>query len=220
MCRNRCQICQKRLTTYKRLLRHYVRDHSKYQLAREVLKLSISNIMPKTLIKKRKLVPPSLYSGKPEIIFSNDTVQILYQNNDIIIRDDKSTIEMEFSFNGISDGSKEVCTTKQMFVGKSVAGNPDKLNNNKIVKRRLESVTVTSIENATNTASSSSASSEDSTKKFSYKQRIKRKRGTRDNTRNYKVNITRFKNCGFLDEDSGKYFELFEPKSDKLNYLK
>ncbi|KAH1025371.1 zinc finger and BTB domain-containing protein 24-like [Dendroctonus ponderosae] len=209
MCRNRCEICRKKLSTYQRLIWHYVSDHSKFQLAREILKLSISNIMPKSLGKRRKLVTsnPCLQSGKIETLFSNDSVQILYQNNDIIIRDDKSTIDMEFSFDEISDDSREVCITEPKFDKQFIVNKQDKLNNNKIAKKRLESVTVTTIENATNPASSSSTSSEDSPKTFSFKQRIKRKRDTRDKGRHYKVNITRSKNCGFLDETSGKYFE-------------
>lgn len=206
----RCEICRTRLPTYKILMCHYLSAHSKWKLARELLNLSVKNAVPKVFAKKRKTKTENGSESKPEsnkkteMVFANDSVQILYRDNEIIIRDDKSSVDMEFSFDENSNESKDNC-----FVLNNLQKTlEDKANNNK--PNKSNEVKFESNESARKFAlatSSSSASSEDSSKKFSFKKRIRKRRDMRDKTRHYKINITRMKNCESLNESTGRFYQ-------------
>lgn len=212
----RCEICRTRLPTYKILMCHYLSAHSKWKLARELLNLSVKNAVPKVFAKKRKTKTENGSESKPEsnkkteMVFANDSVQILYRDNEIIIRDDKSSVDMEFSFDENSNESKDNgCVLNNL--QKTIE---DKANNNKPNKPN-ELRNLLKFENNESarrkfalTTSSSSASSEDSSKKFSFKKRIRKRRDTRDKTRHYKINITRMKNCESLNESTGRFYQF------------
>ncbi|CAH1129062.1 unnamed protein product [Ceutorhynchus assimilis] len=181
----RCEICRKWLPTMKKLLFHYVRQHSKIILAGELMKLNSKSAVPRTKIKKLRKITAN--NKRSETIFANDNVQILCRNNEIIIRDDKSFIDMEFSFDDNNNNNTNTLIEEE---------------NNNQPKEFKKLLTFRTKKPTTITTPPSSASSEDCFKQFQFKKRIKRKR----DTRNYKINITRSKNYHSLNENTGVFY--------------
>ncbi|KAL1494342.1 hypothetical protein ABEB36_009956 [Hypothenemus hampei] len=174
-----CGICYLRLPTLQILRNHYITKHSKLALAREILKLAIANTVPKVFAKKRKRKIKTT-----ETVFVDDSFQICCRENEIIIKDDKSSVDLEFSFDENSSETKENDYQSQI-------NNNNNNNNNK----EFEIIT-----------SSNSVSSEENSRKFTTLR--KRQRKKRDGkTKHYKVKLTRTKACESLNEITGKFYE-------------
>lgn len=225
----RCEICHLRLPTSKNLISHYQRGHSKQKLAREILKLSIFKNIPKILKKRSKYKTEQRSEIKykdikeSETLFINDNVAILYRNNEIIIRDDKSSVDLEFSFDENSNETKENYFIPETEPNsKKQKDQLTEVNNNKISNNKHKSNDKLKHKNREPIAkllpnvSSSSASSEDSLKKFSFKKRIRKRRDSKDNARHYKINISRLKNCETLDESTGTFYRCHCRDNRKL----
>lgn len=226
----RCEICRTKLRTSGLLILHYFRYHSKLLLARQLLLQTLKSTVPKVLAKEKKSKTDTAPYGEPqntnndikledktETVFANDSLQILYRNNDIIIRDDKSSVDMEFSFDENSSEAKDIISKKVHSDFKSKTQNHIKLEtNNNTVSKGIELKKLVTWQNDTATrlvvnASSSSASSEDSVKKFCFNKRIRKRKGSKGKTRHYNINITRSKSYTALDESNGKIPFTFIP---------
>lgn len=226
----RCEICRTKLRTSGLLILHYFRYHSKLLLARQLLVQTLKSTVPKVLAKEKKSKTDTAPYGelqntnndikleeKTETVFANDSLQILYRNNDIIIRDDKSSVDMEFSFDENSSEAKDIISKKVHSDFKSKTQNHIKLEtNNNTVSKGIELKKLVTWQNDTATrlvvnASSSSASSEDSVKKFCFNKRIRKRKGSKGKTRHYNINITRSKSYTALDESNGKIPFTFIP---------
>lgn len=225
----RCEICRTKVRTSGLLILHYFRYHSKLLLARQLLVQTLKSTVPKVLAKDKKSKTDSPYQDpgntnndikvedKTETVFANDSLQILYRNNDIIIRDDKSSVDMEFSFDENSSEAKDITAKRAHSDFKSSKATIDKLEtNNNTLSKGIELKKLVTWQNDTATrlvvnASSSSASSEDSVKKFCFNKKIKKRRGPKGKTRHYNINITRTKSYAALDESNGKICFTFIP---------
>ncbi|XP_066251513.1 uncharacterized protein [Euwallacea similis] len=245
----RCEICRTRLPTQRSLKSHYLRGHSKLNLAREIFVQTLKNTVPKVYVntlkrkteqRSRNIIPDP--TEKTETVFARDSVQILYRNNDIIIRDDKSSVDMEFSFDENSNDARDNCpvissdlSTKNKKSSSTLPVNllnHKDVNNNRPISKGAQLKKLVTWQNQGTTklilnASSSSASSEDSLKKFSFNKKIKKRRGPRDKSRHYKINITRTKNCLSLDENTGTFYQchckqgqLLSKEAPKIGLLK
>ncbi|XP_050298307.1 PR domain zinc finger protein 15-like [Anthonomus grandis grandis] len=189
----RCGLCLAWMPSLQILKMHLIAGHSKVQLAREYLKLYIRQIFPKMFTKKRQNAKKEAKydndvfdAEKTETVFANESVQILCRDNDIIIRDDKSSVDMEFSFD---ENSSDMATN----IKSNNNINSENWPNKKLLRLKKDENTGMKFEVTT---SSSSASSEDhSNNKFSFKKRIRKRRNTRDSTRHYKINISRSSNA-------------------------
>jgi len=224
----RCEICRSKLPTTKSLFSHYLNSHTKFKLARELFKLSISTKIPKILSKtkqnktEKRSESRNSDNKKAETLFFNENIQILYRDNEIIIRDDRSSVDMEISFDENSSESKEnhLATQKDKAIEvKSV----NEINNNLAVannsefKEKLQYKTrYSTAKNGVN-ISSSSASSEDSLREFSFKKRIRKKKESKENkSRHYKINITRSNDCKTLDEHTGSFYQCHCREDNKF----
>lgn len=225
----RCEICRVKVPTSGLLILHYYRFHSKLLLARQLLVQTLKTTVPKVLAKEKKSKTDTAPDREPhntnndikvedktETVFANDSLQILYRNNDIIIRDDKSSVDMEFSFDENSSEAKDI--TKAHLDFKSSKASTDNHigleTNNNTLSKGIELKKLITWQNDTATrlvvnASSSSASSEDSVKKFCFNKKIKKRRGPKGKTRHYNINIRRTKNYASLDESNGKICFIF-----------
>lgn len=220
----RCEICHLKLPTSKSLISHYSRYHTKFKLAREILRLSLLNKIPKMFTKKNKNKTEKVSEHESknikqsQTLFVNDSVEILYRNNEIIIRDDKSSVDLEFSFNENSSETKEnkFIPVNEEFTYKPVDKSVGEVNNNSVSNNKISSNSELrkllklkdrgAVLKMGLSTSSSSASSEDSLKKFSFRKKIRKRKDTREKTRHYKINITQMNNCESLDENTGSFY--------------
>ncbi|KAJ8979331.1 hypothetical protein NQ317_006945 [Molorchus minor] len=102
----RCGICRQQLPTLKILISHYLTAHSKLQIIKEFLRISVLKSTPnllrhscknktkKSLKRARKAVNKEV---KTETLYLNGDIHILCSQNDIIIGDSKG-VDAEFSF--------------------------------------------------------------------------------------------------------------------------
>ncbi|KAF7284599.1 hypothetical protein GWI33_021881 [Rhynchophorus ferrugineus] len=140
----------------------------------------------------------------------NNTLLLLtpvLRDNELIIRDDKSSVDMEFSFDENSCDSKDFIVNGKSQYSKSEISHGQNMNNN-IVDQYNKNKTKCDIQKFKDflQTSSSSASSEDLSKKFSFRKKIRKRRDTREKARHYKVNITRLNNNWSLHESTGEFY--------------
>ncbi|XP_023310372.1 zinc finger protein 560-like [Anoplophora glabripennis] len=89
----RCSICRQQMPTLKLLISHYLTSHSKLKIIKQVLKYSILQSTPSLFKHKYKSK-----MRKTETLYLNENIHILCSQNEIIIGDNKSNVDMEFSF--------------------------------------------------------------------------------------------------------------------------
>lgn len=206
-----CEICRLKQPTVRSLISHYISKHSKFKLAREILRLSVLKSTPKVLFKKDRFKTEirSENRKKSETLFLSDNIHILYRDNELIIRDDKSSVDMEFSFDENSCDLKDFFVNGKTQYTKKEIDHEQNMNNN--VDQSHKSKTKCDVQKFKDflQTSSSSASSEDVSKKFSFRKRIRKRRDTREKAHHYKVNITRFSNNWSLHESTGLFLHIY-----------
>ncbi|KAJ8926515.1 hypothetical protein NQ314_021117 [Rhamnusium bicolor] len=209
----RCSICRQQLPTLKSLISHYISGHSKLKIIKELLKSSILQSTPNLLKHKYKCKPRKLYrkpcrtlkvdpeNVKTETLYLNENIHILCGQNEIIIGDGKSNVDMEFLFDGNSCESKE-----NYYV-------PLKDSNGNIIPKKKIKLNENDLKNKINKKKSDyctrspSASSEDSTENLEIvKRKIKRKKDSLEKMRHYRINITKLKDQQSLNEQSGEFY--------------
>ncbi|XP_060522737.1 zinc finger protein 502-like [Cylas formicarius] len=172
----RCEICCFRLRMKRSLIFHYITQHSKIQLARQLIKVCASPVFRKRS-KFRRGSRPCLPKLKNQIC-----------SNEIVTRDDKSSVDLDFSFDETSWESKE---------NQSV---PNCLKN---VSTRLDVEDKANV-NMKPVSTSPSASSESSgMKAVPNKRKIKKKKPVKCRGKHYQI-ITKRKER--LDEKNGKFY--------------
>ncbi|XP_030746026.1 myoneurin-like isoform X2 [Sitophilus oryzae] len=189
-----CEICRLKLPTAKILISHYLCNHSKFKLACEILRLSVLKSTPKVLSKQleRKTNTKS--------------------NRKRIRRDDKSAVDMEFSFEEKSSKSQVQLDNKEVKLTKLDVNSNSSSNNIynecKSVERFRNTVKLENkkcLEPGLN-ISSSSISSEDTVRKILPRKRIKKRKDVREKTRHYKINITTLKTNESFNEITGNFY--------------
>lgn len=202
----RCSICRQKYKNSKKLNFHYMRKHSKMKIVKELLTSNVLLSTPKVLHKKYKYMSPNKKtikkikmdpnSANTETLFMNEDIHILCGQNEIIIGDGKSSVDLEFSFDETS------CETKENHTSTIPK-------NSKSYKKRQSS-------NSDYCSRSPSASSEGSNISLEKnKRKIKRKRQSLGKFKHYRINISKLENQQSLDDQTGEFYIcLCREKSD------
>lgn len=153
--------------------------------------------MRKVFKKPRSVIKVHPKYLHTETLYLNENIHILCSQNEIIIGDNKSNVDMEFSFDENSSESKENCYV------------PLKDGNGNIIPKKKIKLNKSNIKSKANfnSRNSPSASSEDSNENPQVvKRKIKRKKDVLTKTRHYRINITKLKDQQTLDEKSGEFY--------------
>ncbi|CAH1967513.1 unnamed protein product [Acanthoscelides obtectus] len=116
----RCTICLQK-QSLNLLMKHYKKCHSKVNIARQLIKNSIVQSVPKMFSRKKwakTKIPTN--SEKLEIrdnatktLYLNDSVQLLCGKNNIIIGDGRNAFDLELTFNDSAGEWKETVKTEE-----------------------------------------------------------------------------------------------------------
>ncbi|KAJ8916119.1 hypothetical protein NQ315_004486 [Exocentrus adspersus] len=133
---------------------------------------------------------------KTKTLYLNENIHILCNQNEIIIGDEKSKIDMQFSFEEHSNDSKSHFT-------------PYRDANSNIIPNKLTKLDQIGLRNKMKVCnnSSPSASSEASTESLQIpKRKIRRRKDPLPKTKHYRIDITKLKDQQTLNEKSGEFY--------------
>ncbi|VEN49339.1 unnamed protein product [Callosobruchus maculatus] len=178
----RCTICLQK-QSLNSLMKHYKKCHSKVRIARQLVKNSIIQTIPKIFSRKKWTKTKTTKSKKLKIkgnstktIYLKDSIQLLCGKNKIIIGDGTKTFDLELTFNDSAGEWKETEKTEEADTSKGYH------------------------------SYSSSASSEDGNTSLKVpKKRIKRKKVNMKKLGYYCINITQLEKQKTLDERTGEF---------------
>nr|XP_023022293.1 uncharacterized protein LOC111510603 [Leptinotarsa decemlineata]XP_023022294.1 uncharacterized protein LOC111510603 [Leptinotarsa decemlineata] len=196
-----CLICRQQMQTLKSLTAHYLKDHSKFKIVKQLLKVSLSrgtplitkhrntgnlSKSPKKIRKKIQLGSNSLHT---ETLYLTDNIRILCGQNEIIIGDTKSNIDMEFSFD---EYSKEYSVPSIDDEGNIATSDCDAevLPSAKYKERCL----------------TSTSSEESAANSKNFKKKMKRKKVIRSKMSHYCIDISKMQDLQSLDEKNGYFY--------------
>lgn len=129
----RCEICRHHLPTLKNLKSHYMIAHSKVQIIKELLKISLLKATPNLFMRalKRKK------EHKQKTIYLHKNIHITYSNDIIIIKDESSTDHLiELTFENPQNFNLPKENPNFPIPGTSKELNKDYSNNNSINHKR------------------------------------------------------------------------------------
>lgn len=102
----RCSVCRRRYININKLIAHVYTKHSKFSIIKYLIKKDVFSTTPNLFSKNRysyantftKRVNINSNSKETETMYLSDDFHILCGQNQVIIGDTRSSVDMEFSF--------------------------------------------------------------------------------------------------------------------------